>query len=475
MRADKLQEACGVFGVYAPGLDVASLTYYGLYALQHRGQESAGIAVADGRQIVLHKEMGLVAEVFSENRLSQLKGRLAIGHVRYSTTGASHPINAQPLVFYCGHGMLGLAHNGNISNGFSLRRELLKEGAVFQTTTDSEVMINLIARLNGQCNLPLAIKQSMEKVEGAYSLVILTEDRIYAVRDPYGFHPLCIGRLGSGWVVASESCALDAVGATFMRDVSPGEILEIAPEGPRTHAVQAAPRQAHCVFEYIYFARPDSTIDGFNVGQVRREMGRQLAREFCPQADIVVPVPDSGVAAARGYAEESGLVFEEGLMKNRYVGRTFIQPSQQIRDTGVRLKLNPVREALVGKRVVVVDDSVVRGTTSCRIVKMLRDAGAKEIDFCLSSPPIIRSCYYGIDTSDETELIAAHKNVKEICRFIGADGLHYLSLDGLLRVFGDKARNLCVACFTGEYPVNVRDRDEGKFGLDCPSVLGAAG
>jgi amidophosphoribosyltransferase len=474
MHGDKPREECGVFGIYAPGQDVARLTYYGLYSLQHRGQESAGIAVADGRNIVLHKEMGLVAEVFSEERLSNLKGRLAIGHVRYSTTGASHPVNAQPLVFYCGNGMLGLAHNGNLSNGLSLRRELLEAGAVFQTTTDSEVLVNLIARLNGHDNLPAAIHECMAKVEGAYTIVLLTEDKIYAARDPYGFRPFCLGKLGSGWVVASETCALDAVGATFVRDVMPGEILEISQDGPKTHAAEKASRRAHCVFEYIYFARPDSNVDGFNVGRVRREMGWQLAREFQPRADIVVPVPDSGIAAARGYAEASGLVFEEGLMKNRYVGRTFIQPTQQIRDLGVRLKLNPVREAIAGKRIVVVDDSIVRGTTSCKIVKMLQDAGAAEVYFCLSSPPIVRSCYYGIDTSNEAELIAAHKTVKEICRFIGADGLHYLSLKGLLRVFGDKARDLCVACFSGEYPVNIRDRDQDKFSLQRP-LLGVVG
>lgn len=470
MRGDKPREACGIFGVCAPGADVARLAYYGLYALQHRGQESAGIAVADGRRILLHKEMGLVAEVFSEERLLELRGYLAIGHVRYSTTGASHPVNAQPLVFYCGRGMLGLAHNGNLSNGCSLRRELLAAGAVFQTTTDSEVLINLIARLNGDHNLPAAIRRCMAKVEGAYSLVILTEDRIYAVRDPYGFRPLCVGELDTGWVVASESCALDAVGARFLRDVTPGEILEISPEGLKTCGIEVAPRQAHCVFEYIYFARPDSTLDGFNVGRVRREMGRQLAREFCPPADIVVPVPDSGIAAARGYAEESGLPFEEGLMKNRYTGRTFIQPSQRLRDTGVRLKLNPVREVVAGKRVVLVDDSLVRGTTSKWIVKMLREAGAREVYYCLSSPPIIRSCYYGIDTSNERELIAARMSVAEIREYIGADGLHYLSIEGLLRVFGAKAQDMCVACFTGDYPVKVRDWGYGKFVFEPPAL-----
>ncbi|MEW6574444.1 MAG: amidophosphoribosyltransferase [Bacillota bacterium] len=470
MYADKPHEACGIFGVCAPGADVARLSYYGLYALQHRGQESAGIAVADGRQIALHKEMGLVAEVFSEERLTELKGHLAIGHVRYSTTGASHPVNAQPLVFYCGDGMLGLAHNGNLSNSYSLRQELLGSGAVFQSTTDSEILINLIARLNGEHNLPAAVRQCMAKAEGAYSMLLLTEDKIYAVRDSYGFRPLCVGRLSAGWVVASESCALDAVGARFVRDVVPGEILEISPEGLRTHSVITVRHRAHCVFEYIYFARPDSTLDGFNVGQVRREMGRQLAREYRPPADIVVPVPDSGIAAARGFAEASGLRFEEGLMKNRYVGRTFIQPSQRLRDAGVRLKLNPIREAVTGKRVVLVDDSVVRGTTSCKIVKMLRDAGAHRIYYCLSSPPIIRSCYYGIDTT-EKELIAAQKSVPEICHYMGADGLHYLSIEGLLQIFSDKAQDLCIACFTGDYPVPITDAGVGKFSFERPRAL----
>lgn len=475
MHTDKPREACGIFGVCAPGADIARLAYYGLYALQHRGQESAGIAVADGRRIVLHREMGLVAEVFSGKRLTQLTGHLAIGHVRYSTTGASHPVNAQPLVFYCGDGMLGLAHNGNLSNGYSLRRELLSSGAVFQSTTDSEVLINLIARLNGEHNLPGAIRQCMAKAEGAYAVVLLTEDRIYAVRDPYGFRPLCVGRLTSGWVVASESCALDAVGAKFIRDVAPGEILEVSPEGLRTHSVVTVEHRAHCVFEYIYFARPDSTLDGFSVGRVRREMGRQLAREYCPVADIVVPVPDSGIAAARGFAEASGLRFEEGLMKNRYVGRTFIQPSQRLRDAGVRLKLNPVREAVAGKRVVLVDDSVVRGTTSCKIVRMLRDAGARKIYYCLGSPPIVRSCYYGIDTANDKELIAAQKSVPEICQYMGADGLHYLSIEGLLQVFSEKAQDLCVACFTGNYPVPVKDAGVGKFALGRLRALEVVG
>ncbi|RDV84828.1 amidophosphoribosyltransferase [Ammonifex thiophilus] len=452
---DKLREECGVFGVFAPGQDVARLTYYALYALQHRGQESAGIAVADGRQVILHKGMGLVPEVFREEHLRSLRGLAAIGHVRYSTTGASHPVNAQPLVFYCSQGMMGLAHNGNLSNAQFLRQKLLATGAIFQTTTDSELIVNLVARFLEDEDFPAALRCAMAYLEGAYSLVILSEKRLYAVRDPYGFRPLCLGRLPEGWAVASESCALDAIGALFVRDIKPGEILEIGPEGVVSHAGPAAPRFAHCVFEYIYFARPDSVLDGFTVGQVRRELGRQLAREFRPPADVVVPVPDSGVAAAHGYAEEAGLPLEEGLMKNRYVGRTFIQPSQELRSLGVRLKLNPVREVVAGKRVILVDDSLVRGTTSAKIVRMLREAGAAAVYYCLSSPPVIRPCYFGIDISDEAELIAARLSREEIREKIGADGLYYLSLEGLLRPFGEMARHLCTACFTGDYPFPV--------------------
>ncbi len=463
---DKHVEECGVFGLYAPGLDVARVTYYGLYALQHRGQESAGIAVADGRQVQLHKGMGLVPEVFTEHTLDQFCGHAAIGHVRYSTTGASQPFNAQPLVFRYVKGMLGLAHNGNLTNITDLRAQLASTGSVFQSSTDSEVLVNLIARYNAN-SLEEALMKCMIDVKGAYSLLIITENALYAARDPHGFRPLCLGRLGDSYVVASESCALTTVGATFLRDVEPGEIIRIDRAGLTSTRGFQAHNPAHCIFEYIYFARPDSTMDSFNVNKVRREMGRQLAREYPVEADIVIPVPDSGTAAARGYAEESGIPFEEGLMKNRYIGRTFIQPTQEMREIGVRLKLNPIREVLQGKRVVMVDDSIVRGTTSQKLVAMLREAGAREVHLCVSSPPVLRSCYYGIDTSDEQELIAAQKPLEEIRRSINADGLHYLSLERLLDIFAPKQDNFCTACFNGNYPVEVpKPKESGKYSLE---------
>lgn len=463
---DKPVEECGVFGVYGRGMDVARLTFYGLYALQHRGQESAGIAVADGGQVQLHKGMGLVPEVFTGNNLDNFSGHIAIGHVRYSTTGASQPLNAQPLVFRYARGMLGLAHNGNLTNVCELRSQLSATGSVFQSSTDSEVLVNLIARYNAN-SVEEALMKSMIDVKGAYSLLVITEDSMYAARDPHGFRPLCIGRLGEGYVVASESCALTTVGAAFIRDVEPGEIIRFDSQGMTSSQGLKACSPAHCIFEYIYFARPDSTMDSFNVNRVRREMGRQLAREFPIEADIVIPVPDSGTAAARGYAEESGIPFEEGLMKNRYIGRTFIQPTQQMREIGVRLKLNPVREVLEGKRVVMVDDSIVRGTTSQKIVAMLRDSGAKEVHLCVSSPPVTKSCYYGIDTSDEKELIANQKSLEEIRCCINADNLHYLSLEGLLKIFEPKSSHFCTACFNGKYPVEVaKPKESGKYSLE---------
>ncbi len=465
---DKLREECGIFGIYAPGKDVARLTYYGLYALQHRGQESAGIAVADGRTISLYKGMGLVAEVFSGRQLDSFQGYLAVGHVRYSTTGASQPINAQPLVFRYWGGMLGLAHNGNLTNANELRDSLASAGSVFQTTTDSEIIVNLIARYS-QTGLVDAIKKCMISLAGAYSLVILTEDKLLAVRDPHGFRPLCLGILGDrqGYVVASESCALDTVGAHFIRDVLPGEMIIIDKDGITSLQGQHSAKCAHCIFEYIYFARPDSYMDGFHVNRVRRLMGRRLAQEYPVQADLVIPVPDSGISAARGYAEGSGIPFEEGLMKNRYIGRTFIQPTQNMRDLGVRLKLNPVREILAGKTIVMVDDSLVRGTTSSKIVRMLKDeCGVKEVHLILSSPPVMHSCYYGIDTSNEEELIAARKPLEEIRQFIGADGLHYLSIEGLLSVFGERRDDFCTACFSGDYPVAIPKSTAGKYSLE---------
>ncbi|MCL0101266.1 amidophosphoribosyltransferase [Peptococcaceae bacterium] len=438
MREDKLSEECGVIGVYAPGKD---------------------------GKINLYKGMGLVADVFNEDVLKDLDGFAAIGHVRYSTTGSSEIVNAQPLVFRHKSGMLGLAHNGNITNVSVLRDMLYSHGAIFQSTTDSEVLVNLIAH-HSRRDIESGIKKAMIDIEGAYSLTILTTGALYAVRDPYGFRPLCIGKMDDGWVIASESCALDTIGAKLVRDVEPGEIIRIDESGLVSIAPsENAKRRAFCVFEYIYFARPDSIIDGFHVNQVRREMGRQLAREFKVDADIVIPVPDSGTAAARGYAQQSGILFEEGLMKNRYIGRTFIQPNQKMRNLAVRLKLNPMREVLAGKRVIMVDDSLVRGTTSKKIVQMLRDVGVKEVYLCLSSPPVVGSCYYGIDTSNRKELIAATKSsVEEICKEVGADKLYYLSLKGLLNVFGKSSKDFCSACFDRKYPIPVYDVN--KFSLE---------
>lgn len=452
-QQDKMQEECGVFGIYAPGVDVVQLTYYGLYALQHRGQESAGIAATNGRNIDLLKGTGLVSEVFSKEKLKALSGHAAIGHVRYAGIGPIDVTNAQPLVFQHRQGVIGIAHNGSLANVGNIREMLFNNGVVFQTSTDSEVIANLIARYH-QNSIEEAVMKAMIDLKGAYSLVVLTEDTLYAVRDPYGFRPLCLGRLDGGWVVASESCALDTVGAEFVRDVKPGEIVRLDKDGLTSLQTLAAPRPAHCIFEYVYFARPDSTVDGYNVNKVRREMGRQLAREYQVDADIVIPVPDSGIAAARGYAEESGIPYEEGLMKNRYIGRTFIQPTQDRRDLGVRLKLNPVREVIAGKKIVLIDDSLVRGTTSKKIVKMLRQCGVAEVHLCLSSPPVIAGCHYGIDTKGG-KLVAADKSLEEIKNMVGVDGLHYLSIEGLIKVFGENAPGFCTACFDNKYPVEV--------------------
>jgi amidophosphoribosyltransferase len=463
---DKPREECGVFGVFGPGMDVAQLSCFGLYALQHRGQESAGIAVSDGKEIHLHKNMGLVAEVFDEDSLKAMPGNIAIGHVRYSTTGSSSLINAQPLVFHYLRGMVALAHNGNLTNAAELKQNLAMSGSVFQSTSDSEVIINLIARY-GQSTIEEAVMKCMIDLKGAYSLVIMTEDKLLAVRDPYGIRPLCLGRMGEAYVVASESCALDTIGALFLRDVSPGEIVIIDKNGLTSIKTMAAAHRALCFFEFVYLARPDSTIDGETVTNVRQEMGRQLARECPLEADMVVPVPDSGTAAAMGYAKESGIPFTEGLMKNRYIGRTFIQPSQKMRDVGVRLKLNPIRQVLKGQRVVLVDDSIVRGTTSKKIVALMRDAGVKEVHLMIGSPPVRHPCYYGIDTSARAELIAAQHEPADITRFIGADSLHYLSLAGMLGSVAQDPANFCVACFSGRYPVEVpRKVLEAKFFLE---------
>lgn len=456
---DKLKEECGVFGIYAPDQEVARLTYYGLYALQHRGQESAGIAVSDGRIISVHKGMGLVSEVFSDSVVDRMKGKMAIGHVRYSTTGSSLLANAQPLVVHYQKGMMALAHNGNLTNALELREELGKNGAVFQTTVDSEVIINLITRYRRD-SLENALVKTMMDLRGAYALVILAEDKLFGLRDAHGVRPLCVGRIGDRYCLASESCALDTIGAEFIRDVEPGEIVVIDEEGLHSRQALAKTARSSCAFEYIYFARPDSSIDQLNVSASRRQMGIELARECPIEADVVIAVPDSGTASALGYATALGIPFGEGLIKNRYVGRTFIQPTQAMREVGVRLKLNANVSVLKDKRVVMIDDSIVRGTTSCKLVDMVKKAGAKEVHFLISSPPVSYPCYYGIDTAEREKLIANQLDVEGIRKYIGADSLHYISEEGLLRALGTDA--VCLACFNGKYPIPVSNLDRGK-------------
>jgi amidophosphoribosyltransferase len=465
IQSDKWREECGIFGIFARQENVALNTYWGLYALQHRGQESAGIAVTDGSAMDVQRGMGLVNEVF-RHALPDMPAHIAIGHVRYSTTGSSLLRNTQPLLVSYSGGQISLAHNGNLTNAHEMRIELEKKGHVFQTSIDSEVIVNLIARSTKQ-TVEERVIDSLTDVQGAYSLVIMTENKLIGVRDPHGFRPLCLGRLGDGWVLASESCALDTVGAEFVRDIEPGEIISIDDQGVETRRFAETDRRAACVFEYIYFARPDSVIDGQSVYQARLSMGRTLARESGFKADLVISVPDSGTTAALGYSQESGIPFAEGLMKNRYIGRTFIQPEQKKRDMGVRIKLNAVTSVVKGKSVVMVDDSIVRGTTSGKIVRMLKEAGATAVHMCISSPPIGYPCYYGIDTSARKELIAASKQVEEIREYIGADSLHYLSLEGLYASIGNiPQQTLCNACFNCDYPAEIpceRDCANNKF------------
>ncbi len=463
---DKPREECGLFGIYGPGLDVARMTYFGLYALQHRGQESAGISVWDGADIEVHKNMGLVAEVFTAQIIDGLKGKAAIGHVRYSTTGSSTLANAQPLVFRYRQGMLALAHNGNLTNAPELRESLAANGSIFQTTTDSELIINLIARYS-QNSPQEALMKCMIDLKGAYCLLLIADGKLYGVRDPYGFRPLCIGKLNDSYLLASESCALDTVGASFVRDVEPGEIVMIDADGLKSFQAMKAPKRSFCVFEYIYFARPDSTLDGINVSWARRQMGMQLAIEAPLEADIVIPVPDSGKGAALGYSTASGIPFEEGLIKNRYIGRTFIQPNQEMRNLAVGLKLNANKGVIDGKRVIMIDDSIVRGTTSSKLVQMMRDAGAAEVHMLICSPPVLFPCYYGIDTAEREKLIAAQKNTEEIREFIGADSLYYLSREGVNLALG--VGEHCMACFDGDYPVlcpNSPSSQPSKYNLE---------
>ena len=462
----KWKEECGVYGVYSRTEDVSGMTYLGLYALQHRGQESTGIAVTDGAWMDVTRGMGLVNEVFRHQVPHMENQRIAIGHVRYSTTGSSLLSNAQPLLVNYAGGRIAVAHNGNLTNATEIRHELEQSGTIFQTTIDSEVIVNLIARSHAQ-RVEDRIIDSLKRIKGCYCLTVMTETKLIGARDPQGFRPLCIGKTEDGsYVLSSETCGLDVVGAAFVRDVAPGEMIVIDKNGLKSYPFATEEKKAGCIFEFIYFARPDSVIDGQSVHSARFEMGRMLARESGFKGDIVISVPDSGTTAATGFAFESGIPFAEGLIKNRYIGRTFIQPTQKKRDTAVRLKLNAVRSVVEGKSVIMVDDSIVRGTTSGKIVKMLRNAGAKEVLMCVSSPPIGYPCCYGIDTSVRKELIAATKSVEEIRAYIGADGLHFLSLGGLKKCVPNlKADDMCYACFNNAYPIAAGDEPagEGKY------------
>ncbi|PSO63067.1 MAG: amidophosphoribosyltransferase [Cyanobacteria bacterium QH_2_48_84] len=458
-KPDKPEEECGVFGIYAPAEDVATLTYFNLYALQHRGQESAGIASFDHEKVHLHKDMGLVSRVFDETTLSRLPGSLAVGHTRYSTTGSSHVANAQPAVVETRLGALALAHNGNLVNLSELRATLQDSNYQFATTTDSEMIAVAIAHAvdHGKDWLDAAIS-AFGQCQGAYSLTIGTPAGVMGARDPHGIRPLVIGTLGSNprrYVLASETCGLDIIGAEYLRDVEPGELVWITEEGMASFHWAQEPQRKLCIFEKIYFARPDSIMNDETLYSYRLRLGHQLAQESYKDADIVIPVPDSGVPAAIGFSQESGLTYAEGLIKNRYVGRTFIQPTQSMRETGIRMKLNPLKDVLAGKRVIMVDDSIVRGTTSGKIVQALREAGAKEIHMLISSPPVTHPCFYGIDTDSQDHLIAATKSVDEIATQLGVDSLEYLSLEGMLEATGEDPDSFCTACFTGDYPVPI--------------------
>jgi len=457
-RNDKFKDECGVMAVHNHA-EASTLAYLGLHQLQHRGQESAGIVSSDGARMHVYKAMGEVAEIFTEEVLSRLPGALAIGHTRYSTSGDSAILNAQPIMVDCNKGMIALAHNGNLVNAHEIRARLEAQGSIFQTTSDTEVIVHLVAQSREQ-TLPEAICDALRRIEGAFSLVLMTRDRVFAVRDPRGFRPLSMGRIRNGAgserdtvVFASETCAFDLIGAVYERDVRPGEMLIVGPEGVSSRFFGSEMKQSSCIFEHVYFSRPDSVVFGRPVQTSREAMGRQLAKESPAEADIVVPVPDSGVTAALGYASESGLPFRFGLIRNHYVGRTFIEPEQRVRDFGVKLKLNPVRSILAGKRVVLIDDSIVRGTTSRKIVRMVRDSGASAVHMRISCPPTISPCYYGVDTPSKSQLIAANKSLDEIREYIGADSLAYLSLEGLRKACAEGEKTTyCTSCYTGIYP-----------------------
>jgi len=448
---------CGIFGVYG-SKDAALLTHLGLYALQHRGEESAGIIAYDSKKIRQCQGMGLVNDLFDQKSLKSLRGNVALGHVRYSTTGSSSIENIQPFLAKHKGGHIAIAHNGNLTNALKLRREMEKEGSIFQTTMDSEIIVHLLARSSGRDCKKTTLLATLQRLEGAYSLVMMVDGMLIGARDPYGFRPLCIGRLGQAYVLASETCALDLIHAKYIRDIEPGEIVFIDKDGLRRANLPKKDKRAFCIFEHIYFARPDSSVFEKNVYMIRKQLGRQLAKEAPADCDIVMPIPDSGNSAALGFAEESKIPFEVGMIRNHYVGRTFIQPSQHIRDFKVKVKLNPIREVLKGKRVLIVEDSIVRGTTSRSRVKTLREAGAKEIHMRVSCPPIISPCYYGIDFPTTKELIAPKKTIRQIRDFIGLNSLKYLSLDGMLKAVGSPKREFCTACFSGVYPTKPPKR-----------------
>ncbi len=463
ITSDKLHEECGVAAIYGHP-EASKLAYLSLYALQHRGQESAGIASSNGDRVEVHKAMGLVSDIFTAEALARVPGSLAIGHTRYSTTGDSALLNAQPIRVECSKGQIALAHNGNITNAHEIRSHLEHQGSIFQTTSDTEVIVHLIARSKEQ-TLEAAMSDSLRRIEGAFSLVMLTPDRVFAARDPRGFRPLVMGRIpgqathqADAIVFASETCAFDLIGAIYEREVKPGELVIVGPEGVHSRYYAAQQPMSSCIFEHVYFSRPDSIVFGRAVQQTRDAMGRQLALESPVEADIVVPVPDSGVTAAMGFSHQSGIPIQFGLIRNHYVGRTFIEPEQRVRDFGVRLKLNPVRHVIEGKRIVLIDDSIVRGTTSRKIVRMVRDAGAREVHMRVSCPPTISSCYYGVDTPSKNQLIAANKSVDEIREYIHADSLAYLSLEGLRKAAGEGEEvKYCSACYTGKYPTRLVD------------------
>jgi len=467
LAGDSLHEECGVFGVFN-AKDAGKLCFLGLYSLQHRGQESAGIVSWDGHHLCVVKDEGLVSDVFNPTNIAHLKGTSAIGHVRYSTTGSNNPNNIQPLYAKTNHGNFALAHNGNLTNAASLYHQFKANGALFQSTVDSEVILHLISKSKEKELMPV-LEDALSKIQGAFSLVMLGQNKLIVARDTYGFRPLVLGKLGESIIVASETCAFDLIGAEYLREIEPGEILIISDEGIQTSKIPVQTKQAMCIFEHVYFSRPDSIVFGDNVHQIRKLYGARLAEEHPIDADLVMAIPDSGNSAALGYSEASGIPYEIGMTRNHYVGRTFIQPHQKIRDLGVKIKLNPIKAVLQGKRVIVVDDSLVRGTTSRQRVVAIRKAGAKEVHLRISSPPIMHPCHFGIDTPKREKLIATQKNLSEIRRYVDADSLGYLSLEGMLSVMQTyKPNQFCQGCFTGKYPLKVRNK--GKFSLESGRI-----